>query len=219
MYFQSTLFHPRGQQTFIYNEVLRHVDANRLGKDVKQLLILVHGSASSGKTSLLCGLFDFISDHHSPTLAFKGAATEHGAALIGGVPMEFIPHVTIMDCGQEYFFVDVGSALEMGVLTGWSEQLNKMYGCEGASSYFGHRNVVVFADIHQLAPLRNRNQVFWLHNNPITHKFLSNVHWLDTEPIHDRTSNTFLDTIRLATTGRDDVQLLNAGVVKTIYTV
>ncbi|KAH7868240.1 uncharacterized protein C8R40DRAFT_1075006 [Lentinula edodes] len=134
-----------------------------------------------------------------PTLAFKGAAMEHGAALIGGVPMESIPHATTMDCGQEYFFVDVGSALEMGVLTGWSEQLNK-------------RNVVIFADIHQLAPLKNHNQAFWLHDNPITHKFLSNVHWLDTEPIHDRTSNTFLDTIRLATIGRDHIQLLNASV-------
>ncbi|KAJ3847617.1 hypothetical protein EV368DRAFT_68956 [Lentinula lateritia] len=202
-------FVPLPLQRSVYNVVLNHVQALREGYPASQLLLLVHGSAGSGKSTMVA-LFDFISINHSPTLAFKGAPTNHGAALIGGVPMTCIPHSSTMDCGQEYFFIDVANALDVGVLSGLSSQLNNIHNTP--LSIFGRKNMILFADFFQSPPPQNRFNAIWCLDESVdflTRPFLSNVLWLNSEPLALLPDSDFLDRIRLDALHTDDFFHLN----------
>ncbi|KAJ4480776.1 hypothetical protein C8R41DRAFT_869064 [Lentinula lateritia] len=176
--------------------------------------MLVHGAAGSGKTTMVSALFDFISRNHSPTLAFKGAATDAGAALIGGVPLTSIPHSTTMDGGQQYFLIDVAGALDIEILHGLSTQLNLIH--DLPTAIFGGKNVILFADFFQTPPSRNRFNAIWYPNDAhgfLIRPFLSNVSWLQEEPLAVLPDTTITDKIRLDALCNDDFIDLNKHVL------
>ncbi|KAJ3902791.1 hypothetical protein F5879DRAFT_923577 [Lentinula edodes] len=206
----KTVFKPYLSQQSIYDHILAHVDAQQAGTAVGQLLLLVHGGAGSGKSALVAALFDSVGTNHGPLLAFKGAATDHAAAIIGGVPLTSIPPSSTMDCGQTYFFIDVANAIDISVLTGLSTQLNNIHNTP--SSVFGGKHVVMFADFFQTPPFRNRYNAIWgPHDGDdlITQPFLNNILWLEPEPLAAHAHTPFLDRIRLLAFGGDDLKSLN----------
>ncbi|KAJ3925699.1 MAG: hypothetical protein NXY57DRAFT_967400 [Lentinula lateritia] len=119
-----------------------------------------------------------------------------------------------MDCGQSYFFIDVANALDIGVITALSIQLNNIHNTP--SSLFGGKHVVLFADFFQTPPFRNRYNAIWgphQQHDLITKPFLNNVQWLEPEPLAAHVHTPFVDKIRLLAFGGDDLQSLNERVI------
>lgn len=199
----------------MYDLVVHHVSAARAGCAVNQLLLLVHGGAGSGKSAMTSALFQFITDNHCPTLAFKGAATDHAAAVIGGVSLVFTPHASTIDYGQEYFFIDAANALDIAILSNLSTQLNDIH--HTPSGIFGGKNVVLFADFFQTPPQANCYNAIWCPHevhDAIIQSFLSNIFWLQPEPIHLLPDSSFTDRIRLNGLVQHDFLHLNSHIVK-----
>ncbi|KAJ3846722.1 hypothetical protein EV368DRAFT_88602 [Lentinula lateritia] len=122
-----SIFVPLPSQQCLYDLVVDYVDAVCAGGPVNQLLLLVHGGAGSRKSAMMLALFQFITDNYCPTLAFKGAATNHAAAVIGGVSLASSPHMSTIDCRQEYFLIDAANALNVAILSNLSTQLNDIH--------------------------------------------------------------------------------------------
>ncbi|KAJ4488890.1 hypothetical protein C8J55DRAFT_487090 [Lentinula edodes] len=214
-HYAPSIFVPLPSQQRLYDLVVDHVDAVRAGCPVNQLLLLVHGGAGSGKSTMTSALFQFITDNYCSTLAFKGAATDYAAAVIGGVSLASSPHSSTIDCGQEYFLIDAANALDVAILSNLSTQLNDMH--HTPSAIFGGKNVILFADFFQTPPQANRYNAIWCPHevhDAIIQPFLSNVFWLKPEPIHLLPDSSITDKIRLNRLVDQDFLRLNSHIVK-----
>ncbi|KAJ3891569.1 hypothetical protein GG344DRAFT_65299 [Lentinula edodes] len=211
----QSIFVPLPSQQRLYDLVVDHVEAVRAGYPVNQLLLLIHGGAGSGKSAMTSALFQFIIDNHGSTLAFKGAATDYAAAVIGGVSLASSPHTSTIDCGQQYFFIDAANALDVAILSNLSTQLNDIH--HTPSAIFWGKNVILFADFFQTPPQANHYNAIWCPHevhDAIIQPFLSNVFWLKPEPIHLLPDSSITDKIRLNGLVDQDFLRLNSHIVK-----
>ncbi|KAJ7131654.1 hypothetical protein C8R43DRAFT_956881 [Mycena crocata] len=214
------------EQTDVQDKIERHLLRSLLGEAPDQLLLLVHGKAGTGKTTIIEYIAGTFAQHGASPLLLRTATTSSGAGIIGGETLDG----RLFDRGSRealdfnlirYILIDQFSRISKTDMGRFSEALGCCASAD-ANLPFGGLNVILFGDVLQPLPAEVADALHERHHQSdiaavgadLFRRFNDVVTLHRALYISDPFWSSLLDRIRVARCTAADISILEERVIR-----